>query len=100
MFFRIQQAGLSIIRPPVSIARYTMLKHTKRRPLDWRVRNKLLRTSSRRYRLDGLNTVTYKKLHVIPCTLYTHILVDVGHPPENVVKIEKKAALKKTAKGS
>ena len=30
--------GLKITRPPTEIARYTMIKHTKQKPSDWRKR--------------------------------------------------------------
>ncbi|KAK8380698.1 hypothetical protein O3P69_007966 [Scylla paramamosain] len=53
MGYRIKQSGLSITRPADSVAKYTMIRHLKRRPLTWKVRGKLLRTSGRRYRLDG-----------------------------------------------
>lgn len=61
-----------------------MIKHEKRKPLAWKVRVKLLRTSWRRYRLDGLNTVQYNLLNVEEHELYTRLLVDVGHPPQNI----------------
>ena len=73
-----QQAGLLITRPPEWIARYKMIKHVKRRPLAWKVRNKLLRTSGRRYRLDGLNTAQFRLLDTTQHRLFTRLLVDVA----------------------
>ncbi|XP_046393595.1 beta-1,4-N-acetylgalactosaminyltransferase bre-4-like, partial [Ischnura elegans] len=91
MGYRVQQAGLVITRPPEWIARYTMIKHVKRRPLAWRVRNKLLRTSGRRYRLDGLNTANYRLLAISEHHLFTRLLVDVGVPPANIRAIQAQA---------
>ncbi|XP_045109078.1 uncharacterized protein LOC123503397 isoform X2 [Portunus trituberculatus] len=88
MGYRIRQSGLSITRPADSVAKYTMIRHLKRRPLTWKVRGKLLRTSGRRYRLDGLNTLKYtlQGLHRHP--LFTHLLLDVGTPPENLIRLD------------
>lgn len=61
-----------------------MIKHIKRRPLAYKVRSKLVRTSKRRYRLDGLNTLKYHLLNITHCYLYTNILVDVGAPPKTI----------------
>lgn len=61
-----------------------MIKHVKRRPLAYKVRSKLVRTSKRRYRLDGLNTLKYRLLNISHCHLYTNILVDVGTPPKSI----------------
>ena len=36
--FRIMQVGLQITRPPENVARYKMIKHTKRKPSDYRKR--------------------------------------------------------------
>ncbi|XP_071455371.1 beta-1,4-N-acetylgalactosaminyltransferase bre-4-like [Hetaerina americana] len=91
MGYRVQQAGLVITRPPEWIARYTMIKHVKRRPLAWRVRNKLLRTSGRRYRLDGLNTANFRLLATSEHHLFTRLLVDVGAPPANIRAIQAQA---------
>ncbi|XP_065222715.1 beta-1,4-galactosyltransferase 4-like isoform X3 [Planococcus citri] len=84
MGYRLSQVGLPISRPPASLARYTMVKHVKRRPLAYKVRSKLVRTSKRRYRLDGLNTLKYHLINISSYYLYTNILVDVGHPPKSI----------------
>ncbi|XP_027208068.2 uncharacterized protein [Penaeus vannamei] len=88
MGYRIKQSGLSITRPPTTLARYTMIRHLKRRPLTWKVRGKLVRTSGRRYRLDGLNTLKYSLLAIHRHPLFTHLLLDVGTPPENLVRLD------------
>ncbi|RZF41482.1 hypothetical protein LSTR_LSTR000196 [Laodelphax striatellus] len=84
MGYRVEHVLSTISRPPEWIARYTMIKHKKRRPLAWKVKIKLLRTSWRRYRLDGLNTVQYQLLELQDRPLYTKVLIDVGHPPQNI----------------
>ncbi|XP_014280366.1 beta-1,4-N-acetylgalactosaminyltransferase bre-4 isoform X2 [Halyomorpha halys] len=89
MGYRVEHVLLWISRPPEWIARYTMIKHEKRRPLARKVRTKLLRTSWRRYRLDGLNTAAYGLMemkHISP--ILTHILIDVGHPPNSIKQLQ------------
>ncbi|KAF4525293.1 hypothetical protein B566_EDAN014814 [Ephemera danica] len=68
-----------------------MIKHVKRRPLAWKVRNKLLRTSGRRYRLDGLNTAQFRLLQVNQHRLFTRLLVDVGAQPNNIRVLQHEA---------
>ncbi|KAG0695241.1 Beta-1,4-galactosyltransferase 1 [Chionoecetes opilio] len=52
------------------------------------VRGKLLRTSGRRYRLDGLNTLKYTLHARHRHPLFTHLLLDVGTPPENLLRLD------------
>ena len=66
-----------------------MIKHIKRRPLAYKVRSKLVRTSKRRYRLDGLNTLKYRLINVTSYYLFTNILVDVGYPPKSIQDFQK-----------
>jgi hypothetical protein len=82
MAYRIMYVGLKITRPPENIARYKMIKHTKRKPSDWRKRTKLLYTGTRRFQFDGLNSLQYRLIHIVNTALYTHILVDIGKPPK------------------
>ncbi|XP_014250266.1 beta-1,4-galactosyltransferase 4-like isoform X2 [Cimex lectularius] len=96
MGYRVEHVMSSISRPPEWIARYTMLKHDKRRPLSRKVRMKLLRTSWRRYRLDGLNTVQYGLGDVIEKDLFTHVFIDVGPPPNSYRIIEEEESVKNT----
>ncbi|XP_071522317.1 uncharacterized protein [Panulirus ornatus] len=88
MGFRILQSGLTITRPPSTLARYTMIRHPKRRPLTWKIRGQLLKTSWQRYRQDGLNTLKYSLLSIYQHPLFTHLLLDVGTPPEEVVRLD------------
>nr|XP_018910600.1 PREDICTED: beta-1,4-N-acetylgalactosaminyltransferase bre-4-like isoform X2 [Bemisia tabaci]XP_018910602.1 PREDICTED: beta-1,4-N-acetylgalactosaminyltransferase bre-4-like isoform X2 [Bemisia tabaci] len=84
MGYRVGQVGLSISRPVDWLGRYTMLKHKKRNTLASKVKQKLVRTSQRRYRLDGLNSISYQLLQVSTTPIYTRILVDVGVPPQDI----------------
>ncbi|KAK6187774.1 hypothetical protein SNE40_005726 [Patella caerulea] len=79
MAYRILHTGLKITRPPTNIARYKMIKHTKRKPTAWVTRSKLLNTAVKRFKMDGLNSVKYNVVCIHYKPLYTHIVVDVGH---------------------
>lgn len=59
-----------------------MVKHTKRKPSDWRKRIRLLYTGTRRLQYDGLNSVQYKLLSTKLHDSYTHFIVDIGKPPQ------------------
>lgn len=85
---RLEQVGLPITRPPERLARYTMVKHVKRKPLAHAVRLKLVHTSQKRFKADGLNTLKYEVFRVDAEQLYTRILVDVGDMPEYVRSFE------------
>lgn len=82
MYFRLHTSGFRISRPPVTVARYSMIPHRKRSPADWRKRTKLLLTGTTRYMYDGLNSLTYRLIDVTHTPLYVHMLVDVGSPPK------------------
>jgi len=85
---RLEQVGLPITRPPERLGRYTMVKHVKRKPLAHAVRQKLVHTSQKRYKSDGLNTLKYEVFRVDSEKLYTRILVDVGDMPDYVRSFE------------
>lgn len=80
MAYRILHEGLKIFRPPSNVARYQMIRHKKRKPTSWRIRERLLRTAVKRYHLDGLNSVQYTVQFIHSDPLYTHIMVDIGKP--------------------
>lgn len=81
---RIRARGLSVIRWPSSVSRYTMLAHTKAKPSLQR--QELLRNAESRYEMDGLNNLRYQVLALEEKPLYTRILVDVDPPaqPEGI----------------
>ena len=60
---------------PLSLARYTMIKHVKAVPNP--VRFKMLHQSKHRMDWDGLSSLTYHKVHLERKPLYTQILVEI-----------------------
>ncbi|CAL1538517.1 unnamed protein product [Lymnaea stagnalis] len=80
MTTRILHRGLRIYRPPSNIARYKMVKHEGRKTSEVAVRMKLLRSAARRSKMEGLNNVQYKLLSTQTRELFTHFIVDIGHP--------------------
>jgi beta-1,4-galactosyltransferase 1 len=45
LYYRIKGTGLNVERPPVKLARYTMIKHEKRKPQVWSKRQVLLKAN-------------------------------------------------------
>lgn len=76
--YRISFRKLPIVRPPESVARYTMIKHDHRAESPSNVRSALLRMSKRRSARDGLNSVKYKLVSKIALQSYTHLMIDIG----------------------
>ena len=74
---RIHYRKLKIVRYKPEIARYTMIKH-KQQPVN-KERVKILKTSSRRYLTDGLNTLKYQLEDKKLLTLYTNVSVQLEH---------------------
>jgi len=84
MAYRLQHVGLKISRPPSQVGRYRMIRHTKRPAVDGRIRYRLLWTGIRRYKIDGINSLSslnYNVMWVKDKPLYTHIMIDIGPPP-------------------
>ena len=73
---RIVNKRLALERPPTSIARYKMLKHTHQKLNPARMR--VLRAAHTRIDSDGVNNVKYKLINITFQHLYTHFLIDVG----------------------
>ncbi|UJR09558.1 hypothetical protein I4U23_013794 [Adineta vaga] len=80
MHARIVNKNLKVERPPASLARYTMLKHTHQKLNPARM--KVLRTAHIRIDSDGVNNVKYQLLNTTFYHLYTHFLIDVGEEPK------------------
>ncbi|BFZ25366.1 hypothetical protein BsWGS_28405 [Bradybaena similaris] len=80
MTTRILSHGLRIYRPPSNIARYKMVKHDGRKSSEVSVRMKLLRSAAKRSKLEGLNNAQYKLVSTHIERLFTHFIVDIGHP--------------------
>ena len=72
---RLKQKNLNISRYPENIARYTMLKHTQRRPSRSRFKN--MHNGAKRIDNDGYNSLKYKLVKIETYRLYTWILVQL-----------------------
>lgn len=78
---RILSQNITIERPP-QYARYSMLKHLKRKRTAPKLIYKLLDSASTRWAHDGVNeTGLWNVMSVNVMPLYYHILVDVGRSP-------------------
>jgi predicted glycosyltransferase involved in capsule biosynthesis len=80
MHARIISKNLKVERPPASVARYKMLKHTHQKLNPARMN--VLRTAHIRINSDGVNNVKYDLLNTTFYHLYTHFLIDVGEEPK------------------
>ncbi|XP_077534771.1 beta-1,4-N-acetylgalactosaminyltransferase bre-4-like [Haemaphysalis longicornis] len=78
MLCRLKHANLSVINLPANVSRYVTLQHNKAPRHDRRL--KLLADCWRRYKADGLNSLTYRTLSVIGKKLCTWIRVDLRNP--------------------
>jgi hypothetical protein len=61
-----------------------MLKHEKR--VKNPQRKQLLRKATKRFINDGLNSVNYTLVRIDKYKMFTHILIDVGEPPVELLK--------------
>ncbi|CAL1296004.1 unnamed protein product [Larinioides sclopetarius] len=78
MAYRIRYRKLEIIRPPETLARYSMIKHDHRPESPNAIRTALLRMAKKRSSRDGLNTVKYRVVWRHEHLAYTHLMVDIG----------------------
>ncbi|GIY50255.1 beta-1,4-N-acetylgalactosaminyltransferase bre-4 [Caerostris extrusa] len=78
MAYRIKYRKLEILRPPETIARYSMIKHDHRPESPNAIRSALLRMAKKRSSRDGLNTVKYRVVWRHDHLAYTHLMVDIG----------------------
>ena len=46
-----------------------------------------MKQAKTRYQKDGLNSVEYKLKNIIDYKYYTHLFIDVGDPPEYILKL-------------
>ncbi|KAJ1351074.1 hypothetical protein KIN20_007017 [Parelaphostrongylus tenuis] len=84
MYTRVKLHGYEVERYNDTIARYTMLSHSrdKANPIN-PCRYKLLERTKDDWNIDGLNSLAYKVVNITIKPLFTHILVDLF---ENVEK--------------
>ena len=85
MEFRLNRLNIYYERPHISIARYSMIKHASRFKNPHR--GALLKQAQKRYQTDGLYNVNYTLNSIVYYKLFIHVLIDVGNPPEYIIKL-------------
>ncbi|XP_053542237.1 beta-1,4-galactosyltransferase 3 isoform X3 [Ictalurus punctatus] len=92
---QVRLSGMKIVRPPVAVGHYKMIKHKGDKGNEQNPRRfDLLKHTRLNWRSDGLNSLTYEVLSKELEPLYTNLSVNIGedpHPPP------KKSALPKNA---
>uniref|UniRef100_A0A8C2X8Q2 Beta-1,4-galactosyltransferase n=1 Tax=Cyclopterus lumpus TaxID=8103 RepID=A0A8C2X8Q2_CYCLU len=79
---RVRLSGMKIMRPPVAIGHYKMIKHKGDRGNEQNPRRfDLLKRTRLNWRSDGLNSLTYELLSRELEPLYTNLTVDIGEDP-------------------
>lgn len=85
---RIRLSGMKIVRPPVAIGHYKMIKHKGDRGNEQNPRRfDLLKRTRINWRSDGLNSLSYTLLSKVLEPLYTNLSVDIGHDPNPVKNV-------------
>ncbi|KAE9552221.1 hypothetical protein FO519_004565 [Halicephalobus sp. NKZ332] len=79
---RILSQNMTIERPNQTYARFSMLKHGKRKRAAPKLVYKLLESAETRWETDGVNDTNWSVVNVDLKPLYYHLLVDVGTPPQ------------------
>ncbi|KAG9472663.1 beta-1,4-galactosyltransferase 4 [Eleutherodactylus coqui] len=79
--YRVEFQKMTVVRPSVEIARYTMIFHTRDAGNEVNSqRMQLLRKASKVWKTDGLNSCSYNLLSIEHEPLYINITVDIGRP--------------------
>ncbi|KAE8293531.1 Beta-1,4-galactosyltransferase 3 [Larimichthys crocea] len=79
---RVRLSGMKIMRPPVAIGHYKMIKHKGDRGNEQNPRRfDLLKRTRLNWRSDGLNSLTYELLSKELEPLYTNLTVNIGEDP-------------------
>uniref|UniRef100_A0A4W5L775 Beta-1,4-galactosyltransferase n=1 Tax=Hucho hucho TaxID=62062 RepID=A0A4W5L775_9TELE len=79
---RVRLSGMKIVRPPVAIGHYKMIKHKGDRGNEQNPRRfDLLKRTRLNWHSDGLNSLTYELLSKELQPLYTNLMVDIGDDP-------------------
>ncbi|XP_030590584.1 beta-1,4-galactosyltransferase 3 isoform X2 [Archocentrus centrarchus] len=80
--YRVRLSGMKIVRPPVAIGHYKMIKHKGDRGNEQNPRRfDLLKRTRLNWRSDGLNSLTYELLSKELEPLYTNLTVNIGEDP-------------------
>ncbi|KAM6925120.1 beta-1,4-galactosyltransferase 3 [Xenentodon cancila] len=76
---RVRLSGMKIVRPPVAIGHYKMIKHKGDKGNEQNPRRfDLLKRTRLNWRSDGLNSLTYQLLSKELEPLYTNLTVNIG----------------------
>ncbi|XP_052062228.1 beta-1,4-galactosyltransferase 1-like [Mytilus californianus] len=79
MWNRLMHANFTVTRHSNKVARYTMLRHGKEKGNKHNTkRYKLLENGYKRFKKDGLNSLTYNVVRIQINPLYTRISVDIN----------------------
>ncbi|XP_067302519.1 beta-1,4-galactosyltransferase 3 isoform X1 [Pseudorasbora parva] len=79
---RVRLSGMKIMRPPLAIGHYKMIKHRGDQGNEQNPRRfDLLKRTRLNWRSDGLNSLTYKLLSKELEPLYTNLTVNIGDDP-------------------
>ncbi|XP_062248850.1 beta-1,4-galactosyltransferase 3 [Platichthys flesus] len=79
---RVRLSGMKIVRPPVAIGHYKMIKHKGDRGNEQNPRRfDLLKRTRLNWRSDGLNSLAYELLSRELEPLYTNLTVNIGEDP-------------------
>ncbi|XP_051736184.1 beta-1,4-galactosyltransferase 3 isoform X2 [Ctenopharyngodon idella] len=81
---RVRLSGMKIMRPPLAIGHYKMIKHKGDRGNEQNPRRfDLLKRTRLNWRSDGLNSLTYELLSKELEPLYTNLSVNIGDDPHH-----------------
>ncbi|XP_053499270.1 beta-1,4-galactosyltransferase 3 [Ictalurus furcatus] len=93
---RVRLSGMKIVRPPVAVGHYKMIKHKGDKGNEQNPRRfDLLKHTRLNWRSDGLNSLTYELLSKELEPLYTNLSVNIGedpHPPPKKFALPKNAS--------
>ncbi|RXN23570.1 beta-1,4-galactosyltransferase 3-like protein [Labeo rohita] len=79
---RVRLSGMKIMRPPLAIGHYKMIKHKGDQGNEQNPRRfDLLKRTRLNWRSDGLNSLTYELLSKELEPLYTNLSVNIGDDP-------------------
>ncbi|XP_077351792.1 uncharacterized protein LOC144001392 isoform X5 [Festucalex cinctus] len=86
--YRVALSGMKVVRPPVALARYKMIKHERDGGNEENLYNlELLNRTEASWHWDGLNSLTYQLLSKERRHLFTHLMINVGEKPSPVAAL-------------
>ncbi|XP_023930439.1 beta-1,4-N-acetylgalactosaminyltransferase bre-4-like [Lingula anatina] len=79
MWERFLEVNATVVRPPLAIGRYKMIKHKSRgKEANYTIIDPLLKTSRSRMHHDGLSNSSYRIVYKSSKPLYTHFIFDIN----------------------